>query len=123
VPVDYRAMPHAVLASPQVGSVGLTEQGARATGRRHVAASYDYDETAYGASIEDHDGFVNVLADPATREILGCHILGTDASTLVQGVATLMRAGETVDTVRRAIFVHPALPEVIQRAFGELGFD
>ena len=64
-----------------------------------------------------------VLADPETREILGCHILGTDASTLVQGVATLMRAGETVDAVRRAIFVHPALPEVVQRAFGELDLE
>jgi mycothione reductase len=120
VPVDYRAMPHAVFASPQVGSVGLTEQAARKAERRHVVARFDYDETAYGASIEDHDGFVKVLADPDSREILGCHILGTDASTLVQGVATLMRAGETVDAVRRAIFVHPALPEVIQRAFGEL---
>jgi pyruvate/2-oxoglutarate dehydrogenase complex dihydrolipoamide dehydrogenase (E3) component len=120
VPVDYRAMPHAVFASPQVGSVGLTEQAARAAGRRHVVGRYDYDETAYGASIEDHDGFVKVLADPETREILGCHILGTDASTLVQGVATLMRSGEAVDAVQRAIFVHPALPEVIQRAFGKL---
>jgi mycothione reductase len=102
---------------------GFTEQAARAAGRRHVVATYDYDETAYGASIEDHDGFVKVLADPDTREILGCHILGIDASTLVQGVATLMRAGEKVDAVRRAIFVRPALPEGVQRAFGELDLD
>jgi mycothione reductase len=122
-PVDYRAMPHAVFASPQIGSVGLTEGAARETGRDHAVARYDYDETAYGASIEDHDGFVKVLADPQTREILGCHILGTDASTLVQGVATLMRAGESADAVRGAIFVHPALPEVLQRAFGELDLD
>jgi mycothione reductase len=120
VAVDYRAMPHAVFASPQIGSVGLTERAARAAGSRHAVARYDYDETAYGASIEDHDGFVKVLADPETRAILGCHILGTDASTLVQGVATLMRAGETVDAVGQAIFVHPALPEVVQRAFAEL---
>jgi dihydrolipoamide dehydrogenase len=123
VAVDYRAMPHAVFASPQIGSVGDTEQAARAAGRRFTVARYDYDETAYGASIEDHDGFVKVLADQETRAILGCHILGTDASTLVQGVATLMRAGETVDAVRQAIFVHPALPEVVQRAFGELDID
>ncbi|HEV8280265.1 MAG TPA: hypothetical protein VGQ02_00270 [Candidatus Limnocylindrales bacterium] len=102
---------------------GFTEQAARAAGRRHVVATYDYDETDYGASIEDHDGFVKVLADPDTREILGCHILGIDASTLVQGVATLMRAGEKVDAVRRAIFVRPALPEGVQRAFGELDLD
>jgi len=58
-----------------------------------------------------------------TREILGCHILGTDASTPLQGVSALMRADETVDAVRRAIFVHPALPEVVQRASGELELD
>jgi pyruvate/2-oxoglutarate dehydrogenase complex dihydrolipoamide dehydrogenase (E3) component len=117
------SLPHAVFTDPEVGSVGLTEQAARAARRRHVVGRYDYDETAFGASIEDHDGFVKVLADPKSREILGCHILGTDASTLVQGVATLMRAGETVDAVREAIFVHPALPEVLQRAFGELDLD
>ena len=120
VPVDYHAMPHAVFASPQVGSVGMTEREARASGRPYVAGSYDYDETAYGASIEDHDGFVKVLADSETHEMLGVHVLGVDASTLVQGPATLMRSRAKVDVVQRAIFIHPALPEVIQRAFGEL---
>jgi mycothione reductase len=120
-PVDYHAMPHAIFGSPQVGSVGLTERDARERGVRHVVASYDYDQTAFGSSIEDHDGFVKVLADPETGEILGCHVLGADASTLIQGVANLIRSRMTVDVMRRAIFVHPALPEVMQRAFAELG--
>jgi mycothione reductase len=120
-PVDYHAMPHAIFGSPQVGSVGLTERDARERGVRHVVASYDYDQTAFGSSIEDHDGFVKVLADPETGEILGCHVLGADASTLIQGVANLIRSRMTVDVMRRAIFAHPALPEVMQRAFAELG--
>ncbi len=120
VPVDYHAMPHAIFASPQVGSVGLTEREATASGRPFVVGSYDYDDTAYGDSIEDHDGFVKVLADTETREILGVHVLGVDASTLVQGPATLMRSRAKVDVLQRAIFIHPALPEVIQRAVGEL---
>jgi mycothione reductase len=119
-PVDYHAMPHAVFGSPQVGSVGLIERDAREQGLRFVAASYDYDQTAFGSSIEDHDGFVKVLADPASGEILGCHILGADASTLIQGVANLIRSRMTIEVMRRAIFVHPALPEVVQRAFAEL---
>jgi pyruvate/2-oxoglutarate dehydrogenase complex dihydrolipoamide dehydrogenase (E3) component len=108
---------------PRSGASASPSGPVRGRGQRHVVARYDYDETAYGASIEDHDGFVKVLADPENRAILGCHILGTDASTLVHGVATLMRAGETVDAVRQAISVHPAPPEVVQRAFAELEID
>ena len=120
VAVDYRAMPHAIFASPQVAGVGLTEQAAEERGIHYAAASYDYSNTAYGSSIEDRDGFVKVLADPETREILGCHIIGTDASTLMQGVTNAMRMRLTTDAITGSIYVHPALPEVIQRAFGEL---
>ena len=120
VAVDYHAMPHAIFASPQVAGVGLTEQDAEARGIPYEAATYDYSNTAYGSSIEDHDGFVKVLAHPETREILGCHIIGTDASTLVQEATNAMRAGLTTDGITQSIYVHPALPEVVQRAFGAL---
>ncbi|PKB71190.1 MAG: hypothetical protein BZY87_06890 [SAR202 cluster bacterium Io17-Chloro-G6] len=118
--VDYHAMPHAVFASPQVASVGLTQQEAEGRGIDHVAALYDYSDTAYGASIEDRDGFVKVLADPQSGEILGCHIIGTDAATLIQEAANAMRLRLGVDAITQSIYVHPALPEVVQRAFGQL---
>jgi dihydrolipoamide dehydrogenase len=120
VPVDYHAMPHAVFSSPQVAGVGLTEQQAQETGLDYVAAAYPYDQAAYGSSIEDHDGFVKVLADAESGEILGCHIIGTEAATLIQEAANAMRARMNVDFMRQAIYVHPALPEVVQRAFGSL---
>lgn len=120
VAVDYQAMPHAIFASPQVGSVGLTEQEAKAGNVPYITATYDYYDTAYGSSIEDRDGFVKVLADHHTEEILGCHIIGTDASMLVQEVANAMRMRLSVDAITQAIYVHPALPEVVQRAFGSL---
>ena len=118
--VDYNAMPHAIFASPQVAGVGLTEQKAKELDIHYATASYDYYNTAYGSSIEDRDGFVKVLADPANREILGCHIIGTDASILVQEVVNAMRMGLTTDAITQSIYVHPALPEVVQRAFGAL---
>ncbi len=120
--VDYSAMPHAVFAAPQVASVGLTEQEAERLGADYVTATYNYSDTAYGASIEDKDGFVKVLADPETGEILGCHIIGTDAATLVQEAANAMRARLSTDAITQSIYVHPALPEVVQRAFGALPF-
>ena len=128
VAVDYHAMPHAIFASPQIASVGLTEQEAKKRGIPHTTAVYDYHNTAvydyhntaYGSSIEDRDGFVKVLADRETAEILGCHIIGSEASMLIQEVANAMRMRLTTDAITQSIYVHPALPEVVQRAFGAL---
>ncbi len=120
LPVDYHAMPHAIFASPQVASVGLTERQAKDQGLPYVASTYKYYDTAYGASIEDRDGFVKVLAHRETGEILGCHIIGSEASILIQEVANAMRMRLTTDAITQPIYVHPALPEVIQRAFGSL---
>ena len=88
--------------------MGLTEQEAEGRGAAYVTATYNYSDTAYGASIEDKDGFVKVLADPETGEILGYYIIGTDAATLVQEAANAMRSRLNA--------------EVVQRAFGPLPF-
>ena len=121
VAIDYHAMPHAIFASPQVGGVGLTEQQAVDRGVKYTAATYVYSDTAYGSSIKDTDGFVKVLADPESREIVGCHIIGTDASVLIQEATNAMRLRQTTDAITQAVYVHPALQEVVQRAFGALG--
>ena len=120
VAVDYTAMPAAIFSSPQVASVGLTEREAEEQGIPYAAGTYDYYDTAYGESVEDRDGFVKVLANHETEEILGCHIIGTDASVLIQEVANAMRQHLTTDAITQSIYVHPALPEIVQRAFGEL---
>jgi mycothione reductase len=120
VAVNYHAMPHAVFASPQVASVGLTEQELEGRGFPYVSATYNYSDTAYGSSIEDNDGFVKVMAEPESGEIWGCHIIGTDAATPVQEAANAMRLRLPVDAITQSIYVHPALPEVVQRAFGQL---
>ncbi|HUF52961.1 MAG TPA: FAD-dependent oxidoreductase [Dehalococcoidia bacterium] len=120
VAVDYHAMPQAVFASPQVGSVGLTEREANERGIPYAVGRYDYIDTAYGSSIEDKDGFVKVLVHRETREVLGGHIIGSEASILVQEIANAMRLRLTTDAFAQAIYVHPALPEVVQRAFGAI---
>ena len=122
VAVNYHAVPHAIFASPQVAGVGLTEEAASELGVPYVAATYDYYDTAFGSAIEDRDGFVKVLAHRETQEILGCHIMGTDAATLVQEATNAMRMRLSTDAITQSIYVHPALPEVVQRAFGPLEF-
>ncbi len=115
-PVDYSAMPFAVFGSPEVAGVGATESDLRAEGVAYATNSYRFDETARGDAMHA-DGFVKVLID-LEGEILGCHIVGPDASTLIQEVVTAMTAGSgTVRDIRESIHIHPALPEVVQRAF------
>jgi mycothione reductase len=123
VAVDYHAMPHAIFAMPQVASVGMTEEEARRSGVHYAVGSYNYYDTAYGSSIEDRDGFVKALADSHSGEILGCHIIGTHASILIQEAANAMRLHLPVDAITQSIYVHPALTEVVQRAFGALAIQ
>ena len=63
---------------------------------------------------------MKALAHKETGEILGCHIIGSEASMLIQEVVNAMRMRLATDAITQSIYVHPALPEVVQRAFGSL---
>ncbi|MGB6532634.1 MAG: hypothetical protein WBF33_31420, partial [Candidatus Nitrosopolaris sp.] len=75
--------------------------------------------TAMGLALEDRDGFVKFLADKMNGKILGCHIIGSEASILIHEVLVAMRAddnGGTIDNIRKTVHIHPALSEVVSRA-------
>jgi dihydrolipoamide dehydrogenase len=115
-PVDYSAMPFAVFASPEVAGVGVRETELRETDREYATSTYRYEDTARGDAMHA-EGMVKVLID-LNGEILGCHIVGPEASTLIQEVVVAMRSGSgTVRDIRDAVHIHPALPEVVARAF------
>jgi dihydrolipoamide dehydrogenase len=120
VAVDYAAMPHAVFSSPQVAAVGETEEALRARGADYLVGRREYLGAAMGQALRDEDGLVKILVDRASREILGCHIVGTDAATLLHEVLAVMRLGGTVDDLGGIVHVHPALSEVVQRATWDL---
>jgi mycothione reductase len=131
IAVDYFAMPRAIFSSPQVAAVGYTEQELKrkeaAEGREmdYVKSLYPFNKTAMGEAIDDREGFVKFLIERKTRRILGCHIIGTDASILIHEVLVAMKAGgggrgrgsnDTLGNILRTIHIHPALSEVISRA-------
>lgn len=119
--MDYSIVPHAVFGNPQVGSVGLTEQQAVDDGLPFVTSTKDYATTAYGWAMEDTTSFVKLIAHAQTRRLLGAHIIGPQASTLVQLLVQGMRFGQTVDEMAlEQMWVHPALTEVIENALLEL---
>jgi dihydrolipoamide dehydrogenase len=115
-PVEYSAMPFAVFTEPEVAGVGATEAELQAADREYATRTYPYEETARGQAMHA-EGFVKAIID-LDGEILGCHIIGPEASDLVQEVVVAMTAGsKTVQDVRDAVHIHPALSEVVQRAF------
>ncbi|MCU1504641.1 MAG: mycothione reductase, partial [Ilumatobacteraceae bacterium] len=120
--LDSRPAPHAVFTSPQIGSVGLTEQQARMVAERPVSViTHDYGGAAYGWALEDTTSFVKLIGDPVTRRLLGAHVIGYQASLLVQLLVQGMHLDATVDELATGqVWIHPALSEVVEQALLKL---
>ncbi len=115
--VDYRAVPSAVFSHPQVATVGLTERQARDQGRSFVVGRRDYGGTAYGWALEDSTSFAKVLVDSADGSILGAHVLGPQASSIIQPLIQAMQFGQrAADVANDVFYIHPALTEVVENA-------
>jgi mycothione reductase len=121
---DHRFVPAAVFSSPQIASVGLTEEQAKAKGIRYVTASQAYASIAYGWAMEDTTGFAKLLADPATGQLLGAHIIGPQASTVIQPLIQAMSFGLDAKSMARGQYwIHPAMPELVENALLNLPLD
>ena len=115
--VDYSAVPHAIFSDPQVAGVGLTEEQAKAQGVDYIVGRRDYGGTAYGWALEDADSFAKVLIERSTLQILGAHVIGPQASSVIQPLIQAMQFRQRADEVANEVFyIHPALTEVIENA-------
>ena len=121
VKMDFSAAPHAVFSHPQVASVGLTEEEAKQQKYKILVGKALYSETAMGAAMGFSEGFVKVVVEGETGKILGGHIIGPEASILIQEIVNAMIT-ETGNfaPIARAMHIHPAMSEVVQNAFGNL---
>jgi mycothione reductase len=114
---DHRFVPSAVFTDPQVASVGLTENQARAKGHNIRVKVQDYGDVAYGWAMEDTTGIAKLIVDDDTGLILGAHLMGHQASSLIQPIVQAMSFGlDAQDMARGQYWIHPALPEVIENA-------
>ncbi|MGB8406057.1 MAG: mycothione reductase [Mycobacterium sp.] len=114
---DHRFVPAAVFTDPQVAMVGMNETEARATGLDVVVKLQAYGDTAYGWAMEDTTGVAKLIAERGTGRLLGAHIMGHQASSLIQPLIQAMSFGQTAQEVARGQYwIHPALPEVIENA-------
>lgn len=118
--VNHRAVPAAVFSNPQVASVGLTERAAVAAGHDFVVGRRDYAGTAYGWALVDETSFAKVLVDTDSGLIIGAHILGPQAATLIQPLIQAMQFGQTAAAIaEEPYWIHPALTEVVENALLE----
>jgi mycothione reductase len=114
---DHRFVPSAVFTDPQLAMVGMTEAEALAGGHDVLTKVQNYGSAAYGWAMEDTTGVVKVVADRRTGLILGAHIMGHQASSIIQPLIQAMTFGQTaMDVARGQYWIHPALPEVIEQA-------
>jgi len=123
VAVDYHAVPHAIFTDPEVASVGMGEAEAvrKTKAGKVMIGFYRFQDTAKGEAMDLHDFFVKIVVDGATLRILGAHVIGPQASVLIQEiVAAMYTQTRSVSSIYEAMHIHPALSEVVERAAGSL---
>jgi mycothione reductase len=114
---DHRYVPSAVFTDPQIAYVGLTENEAIAQGFKISVKIQNYGDVAYGWAAEDTTGIVKLIAERGSGRLLGAHIMGTQASSIIQPLIQAMSFGLTAPQMARGQYwIHPALPEVVENA-------
>ena len=127
-PDDLRPYPHewvpaAVFTDPEIATVGAREQDL-SPDRAYVSAIREYADVAYGWALQDHSGFCKIYADAETGTLLGAHIMGSQASLLIQPLVQAAAAGQRLDDLARAQYwIHPALTEVVENALLDLPLE
>ena len=121
VKADYTAAPHAVFTNPQVASVGMKQAETKRAGYKILVGKAYYKDTAQGAAMAEPKGFVKVIVEKKSGQILGAHIIGPFASMLIQEVINAMSTSDrSFLPIIRGMHIHPAMNEVVLNAFGDL---
>ena len=123
VKADYHAVPHAIFTYPEIAGVGMSEKEAisKHGPDKVLIGFHKYEDTAKGEALNVKDYFVKVIVEADTERILGAHIIGPEASTLIHEIIPLMYTPEqTYRPIRDMMHIHPALNEVVDRAFQSL---
>lgn len=114
--ISYETLPRATFCDPEVASVGMTEAQAREAGFKVSTGWFDYSNLTRSIIADETQGFIKVLADQETGRILGGHIIGTEASSLIHEIAAAMAGGQTASQVGDTLHAYPTLSEGVRYA-------
>ncbi|ROS44593.1 dihydrolipoyl dehydrogenase [Amycolatopsis thermoflava] len=115
-PLDRRRVPACTYARPQVAHLGLTEEQARATGRRLRVGRFDYTASGKALAIGEGDGFVKTVFDADTGELLGAHMVGPEVTEQIQGFGIAQSLEATTEDLAEVVFAHPTLSEAMHES-------
>jgi dihydrolipoamide dehydrogenase len=114
--IDYNAIPWVIYTSPEIAWVGRTEQQLKAEGRAYKAGQFPFMANGRALGMVAADGFVKVLADATTDEILGVHIIGASASDLIAEAVVAIEFKAASEDIARICHAHPSMSEVMREA-------
>ncbi len=114
--INYNAIPSVVYTWPELASVGETEEQLKARGQPYKIGKFPFTANGRARAMGDMDGFVKILADARTDAVLGGHIIGPDAGTLIAEVAMAIEFGASAEDVARTCHAHPTLSEAVKEA-------
>ena len=114
--LDYNSMPWVIYTTPEIAWVGKTEQQLRAEGKDYKTGQFPFAANGRALGLGDAEGFVKMLADAKTDEILGVHIIGASASDLIAEAALAMEFSASSEDIARTCHPHPSLSEVVREA-------
>jgi len=114
--IDYNLVPGVVYTWPEVANVGQTEEQLKEAGVAYKVGKFPFMANGRARAINSMDGFVKILADAKTDRVLGCHIIGPEAGTLIAEVVLGMEFGASAEDIARTCHAHPTLNEVVKEA-------
>ena len=114
--VNYGVIPGVIYTWPEVATVGKTEEELKAEGIEYAVGKFPFTANGRARAMGMTDGFVKILADKRTDKLLGAHILGANAGTLIAEIATAMEFGASSEDVARICHAHPTLSESVKEA-------
>ncbi|GAB5387504.1 MAG: dihydrolipoyl dehydrogenase [Alphaproteobacteria bacterium] len=114
--IDHNLVPGVVYTWPEIASVGQTEEQLKEAGIKYNKGKFPYMANGRARAMNATDGFVKILADAETDRVLGCHIIGAEAGTLIAEVALAMEFGASSEDIARTCHAHPTLNEIVKEA-------